>query len=77
MASLDLGLGEDITSEEVSLEGLAEELERFGADEVVKNALEGGAAASEGAAGRVATLAASLHEAELASIQSYAAEGDN
>ena len=34
MASLDLGLGEDITSEEVSLEGLAEELERFGADEI-------------------------------------------
>lgn len=70
-------LGEDITSEEVSLEGLAEELELYSSHEVVASVLECGGAAGGDAGAKVRELEAALAGAELRSIESYSAEGDN
>ena len=70
-------LGEDITSEEVSLEGLAEELELYSSHEVVASVLESGGSAGGDAGAKVRELEAALAGAELRSIESYSAEGDN
>jgi len=72
--SLDLGDALDITSSEVPLDGLEEELSRFADHEVVQQILHGDASELKDT---VRYVDATLREAEMASIQDYVAQSEN